>query len=109
MDSHESDKHEARSEEGGKRYLAGLVLRRLTGKGQEHMEQEEWAGEAAADGSVVIKTGRHEIEGTFAVVKENLLVLTFTGHESRSVGRIEGTNFISIVGDMFIKTEGDKL
>ena len=45
------------------------------------------------------------MEGTFAVVKENIVVLTFPGRGSRPVGRIEGNKLIQDDGDVWIKIE----
>ena len=107
-----------------------LAFRRLTATIQGQKEQEELAKEVAAykpdprhtgkyadqnnssntielkpDGSFHVNQDGREMEGSFAVVKENIVVFTFPGRGSHPVGRIEGNKLIHDDGDVWIKTE----
>ncbi len=107
-----------------------LAFRRLTATVQEQKEREELAKEVAAykpdprhtgkyadqnnsanyielkpDGSFHVHQDGREMEGTFAVVKGNSVVLTFPGRGSRPVGRIEGNKLLQDDGDVWVKIE----
>ena len=107
-----------------------LAFRRLTATIQGQKEQEELAKEVAAykpdprhtgkyadqndpsnyielkpDGSFHVHQDGREMEGSFAVVKGNRVILTLPGRGSRPVGRIEGNKLLQDDGDVWIKIE----
>jgi hypothetical protein len=59
--------------------------------------------ELKPDGSFLLNTEGREMQGSYAVVEGNTLVLTFPGRGSRRFGRFEGNKLIHNDGDVSIK------
>ena len=110
----------------------GRLIARINEQ-KEQEEQEELAKEVAAykpdprhtgkyatqgdpsnfielkpDGSFLVHQDGREFEGSFAVVKENIVIFSFPGRGSHPAGRIEGNKLIHNDGDVGIKTEDNE-
>lgn len=59
--------------------------------------------ELKPNGSFLLNAKGHEMQGTYAVVEGNTLVLTFPGRRSRPIGKLEEGKLIHNDGDVSIK------